>query len=141
MRLTKKHIMIVDDDPEVLKSLARFLSKRGYRVSPTSGGKEALEQMERDFANNDLPDLVLLDALMPDMDGVETLEEMRKKFPNVDVVMISALKNDSVARATLKMGAYEWLPKPFSLEHLEATIFVTLMRKGFREESDSISNP
>lgn len=125
MNLTNKKILVVDDDPDVLKSISRFLSKKGYPVSKATGGKEALAMMAKDT-----PNLVLLDALMPEMDGVETLEKIRQQFPNVDVVMISALKEEAVARETINMGAYEWLPKPFSMEQLDRTLFVTLLARG-----------
>jgi len=125
-----KHILIVDDDENVLKTLARYLKKKGYRISTASGGREALEKIAKEP-----PHLVLLDALMPEMDGIETLEQIRLKFPDIDVVMISALKEEVVAQEAIKMGAYEWLPKPFSMEHWETTIFVGLLRKVGNEPS------
>ena len=130
-QLAQKHILIVDDDPSVLRSLARYLKKKGYRVSEASGGRDAIEKVEKDP-----PHLVLLDVVMPDMDGIETLNLIRQRFPDVDVVMISALKEEIVAKESIKMGAYEWLPKPFSLETLETTIFVTLMRRGLIDGSE-----
>src|SRR3989338_73963 len=102
-----KHILIVDDDENVLKTLARYLKKKGYRISTASGGREALEKIAKEP-----PHLVLL-----------------------DVLMISALKEEVVAQEAIKMGAYEWLPKPFSMEHLETTIFVGLLRKVGNEPS------
>ena len=129
IKVEDKEILIVDDDPDVLKTLTRFLRKKGYLVDGAPGGKEALERMEKKT-----PDLVLLDALMPGMDGIETLEQIRLRFPEVDVVMISALKEEVVAEEAIKMGASEWLNKPFSLEQLETAIFITsLMHKGFKE--------
>lgn len=125
-----KHILIVDDDESVLKTLARYLRKRGYRISTASGGKEALEKIAKEP-----PHLVLLDALMPEMDGIETLEQIRLKFPDIDVVMISALKEEVVAQGAIKMGAYEWIPKPFSMQHLEATLYVGFLRKMTSEPS------
>lgn len=130
VKLTDKKILIVDDDPHVLKSIARFLTKQGYTVSTAPGGKEALVMMEKE-----VPDLVLLDVLMPEMDGIETLEIIRQRWPDVDVVMISALREEAVARASIKMGAYEWLPKPFSMEQLDRTLFVTFLHHERFEES------
>lgn len=125
-----RHILIVDDDESVLKTLSRYLRKKGYRITTASGGKDALEKIAKEP-----PHLVLLDALMPEMDGIETLEQIRLRFPDVDVVMISALKEEVVAQEAIKMGAYEWLPKPFSMEHLETTIFVGFLRKVANEPS------
>lgn len=121
--MPNEHILLVDDDPIVLKSLARFLTRRGYRVTQAEGGKEALEEIGKAP-----PDLVLLDVMMPGMDGVKTLEEIRNRFGDLRVVMISALKDEKIAHKTIEMGALEWLPKPFSLENLEATILLTLMK-------------
>lgn len=134
MNFKDKHILIVDDDEGVVKTLSRFLKKKGYKISTALGGKEALA-----FMKKETPDLVLLDALMPGMDGIETLEQMRRQFPKVDVVMISALKEEVVAQEAIKMGASEWLPKPFSMSHLEATISVMFLHQITNEPS--ISNP
>ncbi|MDO8527124.1 MAG: response regulator [Deltaproteobacteria bacterium] len=129
--LALKKNLLVDDDKDVVKSLSRYLKRRGYHVSTAMSGKEALKLMEVET-----PDLVLLDALMPEMDGIETLEQIRERFPKADVVMISALKEEVVAREAIKMGAKEWLPKPFSLEQLESNILLQFLYHKAQDQTE-----
>lgn len=112
-----KKIMVVDDEEDVRLFLQDFLTERDLDVNSAGSGEEALEKIEK-F----LPHIVLLDIMMPGMDGLECLEKIKKKYPQTTVIMITALKDENrIARAT-KLGAHNYIVKPFSLNYLETEL-------------------
>ena len=116
MAETKK-ILVVDDEDDVRLFLQDFLSERDLNVLSAATGEEALEIVERQQ-----PDIVLLDLMMPGMDGIECLEKIKKMYPNTNIIMITALNDEvRVARAR-KLGAHNYILKPFSLGYLETEL-------------------
>ena len=109
-------VLIVDDDPRILKFLEVKLKASGYGVLTATSGVEALEQVEAQE-----PDLVVLDVLMPKKDGFETLRELRA-FSSVPVIILSAREADTDKVKGLKLGADDYLAKPFSPDELVARI-------------------
>ncbi|MBW1981005.1 MAG: sigma-54-dependent Fis family transcriptional regulator [Deltaproteobacteria bacterium] len=107
----RKTIMIVDDEPSIRSSLAGVLEDEGYRVVASSNGAEALKSIEEQ-----MPDLVLLDIWMPGMDGIETLKKIRSYYPGLQVVMISGHGTIETAVTATKLGAFDFIEKPLSLE-------------------------
>ena len=108
-----ERILIVDDEPFNLELLAQELRDLGYDVARARDGVEALARAERYR-----PDLVLLDYMMPGMNGLEVLEELRKGESDVPVVMITAHGSIDVAVQAMKLGAYDFIPKPFAPDHI-----------------------
>jgi two-component system nitrogen regulation response regulator NtrX len=106
-------ILVVDDEASILQSLRGILSDEGYEVIEAKSGGEALEKIEEW-----IPDLVLLDIWMPGMDGIETLEKIKETYPYLQVVMMSGHGNIGTAVKATKMGAYDFIEKPLSLEKL-----------------------
>lgn len=104
-------VLVVDDEASILDSLTGILEDEGYEVITASSGEDALVQ----YASA-CPDLILLDVWMPGMDGVETLIQLRKKNEGIPVIMISGHSNIDIAVQAIKMGAYDFLEKPLSLD-------------------------
>jgi len=112
-----KNVLIVDDEAVVRKGISRALQKRGLTTKSAANGKEAIALM------NDMPfDLVLLDIRMPDMDGLEVLSLIRSKYPKTEVIMITGYPTIDTAVHSVKMGALDYLVKPFRLDDLDAAL-------------------
>ena len=118
-------ILIVDDEQSVREVLSEYFSEQGYAVETAGDGEEALAVVRRST-----PDLVLLDVRMPGIDGVETLRRMRGIAPAVSVIMVTANEDVSLARETLKLGALDYVAKPFDFVYLERAIMAGLAQAG-----------
>lgn len=106
-------VLIVDDEPGILKSLAGVLEDEGYRTHCVQSGGEAV-----DFYRRERPDAVFLDVWLPDRDGLETLQALRELDPTASVVMMSGHGTTSTAVKAIKMGAFDFVEKPFSYEQV-----------------------
>lgn len=112
-----KKVLIVDDEEDVRLFLRDFLSDRDFIVETAANGEEALGKFMQM-----LPDVTLLDIMMPGMDGLECLEQIKKKSPQSTVIMITALKDESRMVKAKKLGAHDYIVKPFSLNYLETEL-------------------
>lgn len=124
---SKKTILLVDDDPLIIRMYQTKLSKDGYDISLAFNGEEAIIK-----AKKDKPDLILLDLMMPKMNGVETLEELKKDSDtkNIPVVILTNLgdRNDDVEKAK-KMGALDyWVKAETDLKILSSKVKEILSR-------------
>ena len=109
----QEKILVVDDEKNILTTLSRTLGLEGYAVEVAGGGKIALEKFQKAQ-----PDVVLLDVKMPDIDGLAVLEKLRVADPSVPVVMMSGHGTiDTAVRAT-KLGAYDFIEKPLSMDRV-----------------------
>lgn len=124
-------ILIVDDNPKFLKEA---LPMYGYEVDIALDGLEALKKLTDEDRNYDL---VLLDVMMPNMDGWDTLKAIRKnkKTEHIPVIMITAVSEDQKVVSGLKIGADDYIVKPFILPNLLARIEAVLRRSNWRKES------
>ncbi len=118
-------ILIVDDEQSVREVLGEYFTEQGYSVDSAGGGEEALALVQRST-----PDLVLLDVRMPGIDGVETLRRIRGIAPDVSVIMVTANEDVGLARETLKLGALDYVAKPFDFVYLERAIMAGLAQGG-----------
>jgi two-component system KDP operon response regulator KdpE len=120
--LSKKHILVVDDEPRMVRFIRLNLEADGYWVSEAYNGLEALQQVREN-----LPDLVVLDVSMPELDGFETLKEIRK-ISDVPVIMLT-VRGEEVDRVRgLDLGADDYVTKPFSPRELASRIKAVLRR-------------
>jgi len=110
-------ILVIDDEEIVGKSCSRILSPEGYQVEYETNPKKGLAKVESGNY-----DLVLLDLRMPEMDGVEVLKKLKQKRPEVEVVIITAYSSVDTAVETLKTGAKDYVPKPFTPEELKDVV-------------------
>ena len=106
-------ILIVDDEDAILSSLSQVLEDEHYDVGVARSGAEALKAITAEP-----PDLVLLDIWMPEMDGLETLRRAREQAPGLTVVMMSGHGSIETAVRSIKLGAYDYVEKPLSLENV-----------------------
>ncbi len=120
MAQAKACILVVDDDPYVRKSLQAVLEADGYRVITAQDGPEGLRLLREER-----PDLVILDALMPDMDGWETCRRMRE-LSTVPILLLTARQSEGDRLRGLEAGASDYLLKPISLNELRVRIRAAL---------------
>ncbi len=111
------HILVVDDEPGMLKYLQTVLELDSYRVTTATNGTEALEKVQR--CN---PDLVLLDVVMPGSDGLETLQRIREARPSTKVVMLSCVRDTRKVAQAMRLGAQDYLSKPVQKEEMEEVL-------------------
>jgi len=122
-------ILAVDDEESILRSLEGILSDEGFEVIAAASGSEALAKLDAM-----IPDLVLLDIWMPGLDGIETLERIKQGHPNLQVIMMSGHGTIETAVKATKMGAYDFIEKPLSLEKLLLSISNALEHYRLEEE-------
>ncbi len=112
------NILLVDDEPGMLRYIRTLLEVDEYKVETASSGEEAVERVHKGLQ----PDLVLLDVLMPGIDGLQTLEQLRQLQPSVKVVMLSCVNDTRKVVQAMRLGAHDYLTKPFQKAELDAVI-------------------
>jgi two-component system response regulator (stage 0 sporulation protein F) len=120
-KYAKNKILVVDDDSAMITMLKDFLTKKGYDVAVASNGEEALISFK-----SVKPLLVLLDINLGGMDGLVVLKRIREIDQNVGVVMITSIDDHKAFEDAKKMGAYEYITKPFTLDYLEIVVLTRL---------------
>lgn len=123
-------ILIVDDEEDIRISLGGILEDEGYQVVSAANGADAI-----DVVREEVPDLVLLDIWMPGMDGIQTLEQIKLLFPEITVVMMSGHGTIETAVRATRMGAFDFIEKPFSLDKLVITVGNAINLKELRKEN------
>ena len=126
-------ILVVDDEPAILNALTGILEDEGYDVSVAKGGQEALKLIKADP-----PDLVFLDIWMPDLDGIEALRRALDLVPHLQVVMMSGHGSIESAVKAIKLGAYDYIEKPLSLEKVTLLIKHALHELKLEMENQSL---
>jgi two-component system, NtrC family, nitrogen regulation response regulator NtrX len=126
-------ILIVDDEEGIRSALAGILEDEGYRTVSAGDGVEALATCKRE-----LPGLVLLDIWMPRMDGLETLKCLKELYPSLNVIMMSGHGTIETAVKSTKLGAYDFIEKPLSLEKVVVTVENALAMTRLKEENASL---
>ena len=115
--LMERKVLIVDDEESVVQSIAGVLEDEGFRVAKAKSGEEAIKVFQQEE-----PDVTLLDIWMPGMDGIEVLKRLKWIAPECQVIMISGHATISTAMTAVKLGAFDFIEKPLSLDVLLMTI-------------------
>jgi len=123
-------ILIVDDEPSIIKSLTGLLADEGFEVMTASTGYEGLKIIDKES-----PDLVLLDIWMPGIDGIETLKQIKKGNPYLQVIIITGHGNIETAVKATKLGAYDLIEKPLSIDKIIVAINNALNFRRLEEEN------
>lgn len=126
----KPVILVVDDEPQILRVMRASLPARGYEVKTAPGGLQALDEVRKQP-----PDLIVLDLAMPEMSGLEVCQRLRE-FSSVPIIVLSAKGAESDKIAALDMGADDYVTKPFSMDELLARARA-VMRRSLASELDS----
>ncbi|MCJ7497152.1 MAG: sigma-54 dependent transcriptional regulator [candidate division Zixibacteria bacterium] len=122
--MAKGNILVVDDEVVICKSIQRILSPEGYEVKTALSGEEALEKISQESF-----DIVITDLKMPGMDGMELLTKIKEKDPEIIVIIITGYSTVQTAVQAMKMGALDYIPKPFTPEELIVVVEKALEKK------------
>jgi len=124
-----KRILVVDDEVGTRESLKMIL-KNDYEIFLAKNAEEAFLQIKEHF-----PALILLDIILPDLDGLKVLEKIKQREPDAVVIMITATKTVKTAVEAMKLGAYDYVTKPFDVDELRLIINRALSTKALKEEN------
>jgi two-component system, NtrC family, response regulator AtoC len=127
----KEKILVVDDEPSIRKYLQTLLEVDGFEVSTVSSGKEAL----RLVGEGERPDYIILDVLMPEMDGLETLRQLMQVDRSMNVLMLSCSNETNTVVEAIRLGALDYLTKPFEKPELDAAFLKCRQKKELRTEN------
>ncbi|MDO9067947.1 MAG: sigma-54 dependent transcriptional regulator [Deltaproteobacteria bacterium] len=126
-------ILVIDDEQDIRTSLTGILEDEGYQIMTAASGAEGIEN-----AQQELPDLILLDIWMPGMDGLETLEKLKSLFPQITVIMISGHGTIETAVRATKLGAFDFIEKPLSLEKVLISVANALQLQDLKAENSEL---
>lgn len=131
--MAKQRILVVDDEEDLLELVRYNLAKEGYQVTCLASGEEALEE-----APKLLPDLIVLDLLLPTVDGLEVCRRLKgdSKTKHIPVIMLTAKTEESDVVAGLELGAEDYVTKPFSPRVLIARVRAVLRRRTIEQPDD-----
>jgi len=110
-------VLVVDDEKNILDILQTFLENEGYTVCVAESGAEAMQNIEEC-----MPQIVLLDIRMPDIDGIQCLRTIKDNYSGVEVVMMSGFATTRMALKSLQIGAFDYIGKPIEFGHLKEII-------------------
>ncbi|HSW58218.1 MAG TPA: response regulator [Dehalococcoidales bacterium] len=136
--MTNKKILVVDDEPHLIRSLTFILAREGYEIATASNGEEALLKI-----GESLPDLIFLDIMMPKKNGYEVCEAIRNVLglKNIYIIMLSAKGWDIDRSRALMVGANEFMSKPFSPLDVISRVRKALNPEMVGVGSEPVNNP
>jgi two-component system KDP operon response regulator KdpE len=130
--MSKPIVLVVDDEPQILRVIRASLPLRGYEVITASSGEEALNQISKQ-----LPDLIILDLVMPEMSGLDVCRRVRE-FSAVPIIVLSAKGSESDKVTALDLGADDYVTKPFGMDELLARVRAVLRRLSVSESENQV---
>ncbi len=125
MTATAQRILVVDDDPEIRKLLARYIESQGFRVLLAANCRELHDRLAASHV-----DLIVLDVMLPDGSGLEVCRDLRAQRSSVPIILLTALKEDVDRIIGLEIGADDYLGKPFNPRELIARVRAVLRRRA-----------
>ncbi|HKS66451.1 MAG TPA: sigma-54 dependent transcriptional regulator [Candidatus Acidoferrales bacterium] len=132
--VAKEKILVVDDEPSIRKYLQTLLEVDGFDVQSVSSGKEALERV----GAGERPDFMILDVLMPEIDGLETLRRLMQIDHSLNVIMLSCSNEVNTVVEAIRLGALDYLTKPFEKPELDAAFLKVRQKKQLRSENEAL---
>lgn len=132
--MAKEKILVIDDEPSIRKYLHTLLDVDGFDVTTVSSGSDALEFI----ATGAKPDFVILDVLMPEMDGLETLRRLMEADRSLNVIMLSCSNEVSTVVEAIRLGAHDYLTKPFEKPELDAALLKCRQKKQLKAENQAL---
>lgn len=108
-----EHILIVDDEQDFCWILGKILQEERYKVSSASSGEEAIDKVKKGNV-----DLIILDVMLPGIDGIETYQRIRKMDPELPVIMITGYESMDITMKAMKLGAVDYITKPFNNQYM-----------------------
>lgn len=123
-------IIVVDDEPGMREFLEIMLHKDGYAIDTAADGAEAIDKIEEN-----LFDLAIVDIQMPVLNGIEVLKKINEKSPDTTVIMITAYASHETAIEAMKLGAYDYITKPFKIDEIKLVIKKALDKKKLEREN------
>jgi two-component system nitrogen regulation response regulator NtrX len=131
--MAREEILVVDDEPNILKVIEGILTDEGYRVRTAHSGEEALGQIQQS-----MPDALIMDIWLPGIDGLQVLDTLRGVAPEVPVIMISGHGTIETAVRALKMGAYDFIEKPPTIERTLLAVHHALEEQRLLRENRAL---
>jgi len=123
-------ILVVDDEEIVIRSCQRILDGGDYQIDIAHDGREALQRVEQDPY-----DILILDIMMPNVGGLEVLRRVKEGHPDIDVIMITGLSQIDTAVQAMKLGAFDYISKPFEPDELKLVVQRALERRALMQEN------
>ena len=109
----QKTVLIIDDEPVICEMLSRYIGSLGYITHSANNCSELLL-----FLDKEIPDIIFLDIILPEIDGIKILKLLRRVDPDIQIVMISGISSDEIAISALKLGAFDYISKPLDLNRI-----------------------
>jgi two-component system response regulator AtoC len=132
----KEKILVVDDEPSIRKYLQTLLEVDGFEVETASSGKEAV----RLVSEGERPDFIILDVLMPEMGGLDTLQELMHLDRSLNVIMLSCSNEVGTVVEAIRLGAHDYLTKPFEKTELDAAMLKSRQKKQLKQENQELKD-
>ena len=126
-------LLVVDDEQDLLDLLVRRLKRKGYEVDSAGTAEDALQLVKK----NDY-DIGVYDIRLPNMDGIELLKETKKLQPDIEVLILTGHGTIDTAIEAMKVGAFDYITKPYNLAELELTIGKAAENKALKEDRKSV---
>jgi len=130
----KEKILVVDDEPSIRKYLQTLLEVDGFEVETVGSGREVLAKV----SDGDRPDLIILDVLMPEMNGIDTLKELLQLDRSLNIIMLSCSNEVGTVVEAIRIGAHDYLTKPFEKSDLDAAMLKSRQKKHLAQENQAL---